>query len=182
MSNRKNDPAFIYFPENYRWSMGLLLCLSGAPWGGAEIDEVNRVGRALREKVGDDEAWTALLGAQLPNRRIVNLGLIGAAPEQYLRIYERFGQALHPGLVLFCLFPGNDLTDAGRFDQWLKAGAGSDYASARQGVMDALGGIPIGRPGLPEEVAELVAFLVSRRAASIHGSEYVIDGGTVPVV
>ena len=57
MSDRKNDPAFIYFPTNYRWSMGLLLCLSAAPWGGAEIDEVNRVGRALRDKVGDDNAW-----------------------------------------------------------------------------------------------------------------------------
>ena len=57
MSDRKDDPAFIYFPSNYRWSMGLLLCLSAAPWGGAEIDEVNRVGRALRDKLGDDQAW-----------------------------------------------------------------------------------------------------------------------------
>ena len=57
MSDRKDDPAFIYFPSNYRWSMGLLLCLSAAPWGGAEIDEVNRVGRALKDKIGDDNAW-----------------------------------------------------------------------------------------------------------------------------
>jgi len=57
VTDRANDPAFIYFPENYRWSMGLLLCLSGAPWGGAEVDEVNRVGRALRGKVGDDASW-----------------------------------------------------------------------------------------------------------------------------
>jgi NAD(P)-dependent dehydrogenase (short-subunit alcohol dehydrogenase family) len=61
-----------------------------------------------------------------------------------------------------------------------KAGTGEE--AARQGVMDSLGGIPIGRPGRPEEVAELVAFLVSERAASINGSEYVIDGGTVPAV
>ncbi|HWL84555.1 MAG TPA: SDR family oxidoreductase [Polyangiaceae bacterium] len=64
----------------------------------------------------------------------------------------------------------------------LAAHAGLDEDTARQGIMDALGGIPIGRPSWPEEIAELVAFLVSDRAASIHGSEYVIDGGTIPTV
>jgi NAD(P)-dependent dehydrogenase (short-subunit alcohol dehydrogenase family) len=56
----------------------------------------------------------------------------------------------------------------------------TDYESARKIVMDSLGGIPIGRPSKPKEVADLVAFLVSPRAASITGTEYVIDGGTVP--
>jgi len=45
-----------------------------------------------------------------------------------------------------------------------------------------LGGIPIGRPNRPEEVAELIAFLVSASAATIHGVEYIIDGGTVPTI
>ena len=55
--DKRDDPAFLYFPSNYRWSMGLLICLSAAPWTGVEIDEVNRVGRALADSVGDDAAW-----------------------------------------------------------------------------------------------------------------------------
>ena len=55
--DKRDDPAFLYFPSNYRWSMGLLICLSAAPWTGVEIDEVNRVGRALADRVGDDAAW-----------------------------------------------------------------------------------------------------------------------------
>ena len=57
---------------------------------------------------------------------------------------------------------------------------GIDENAARQKIIDFIGGIPIGRPGRPEEVAELVAFLASNRAASIHGSDYTIDGGTIP--
>ena len=58
----------------------------------------------------------------------------------------------------------------------------TDYEGARKIVMASLGGIPLGRPAKPKEVADLVAFLASSRAASITGTEYVIDGGTLPTV
>lgn len=51
---------------------------------------------------------------------------------------------------------------------------------ARQAIMDSLGGIPLGRPCQPREVADLIGFLVSPRAGAITGTEVVIDGGTVP--
>ena len=64
----------------------------------------------------------------------------------------------------------------------LAADAGTDYDGGKQIIMKSLGGIPLGRTASPEEVADLIAFLVSPRAGSITGVEYVIDGGTVPTV
>ena len=74
MIGRRDDPAFLYFPSNYRWSIGLLICLGAAPWTGIEIDEVHRVGRALEDRaeggcvaaldpaVDLGEVWVALCG------------------------------------------------------------------------------------------------------------------------
>jgi NAD(P)-dependent dehydrogenase (short-subunit alcohol dehydrogenase family) len=59
---------------------------------------------------------------------------------------------------------------------------GTDRDAAREMIMRSLGGIPLGRTGRPEDVAELVAFLASDRAAWITGAEYVIDGGTLPTM
>lgn len=64
--------------------------------------------------------------------------------------------------------------------QRLATQAGGDLALGKQIIMDSLGGIPIGRPSSPQEIANLIAFLASDRAATITGTEYVIDGGTVP--
>lgn len=62
----------------------------------------------------------------------------------------------------------------------LAAEHGVDIKQGKQMIMDSLGGIPIGRPSRPQEIASLIAFLASDRAGSITGTEYVIDGGTVP--
>jgi len=53
---------------------------------------------------------------------------------------------------------------------------------AEKSVIDALGGIPFGRAAWPEEVAELVGFLVSPRAGYLAGTEYIIDGGTIRTI
>jgi len=66
--------------------------------------------------------------------------------------------------------------------QRLAAQAGTDYEGGKEIIMKSLGGIPLGRPAKPQEVADLIAFLVSQRAGSISGSEHLIDGGTVPTV
>jgi NAD(P)-dependent dehydrogenase (short-subunit alcohol dehydrogenase family) len=86
------------------------------------------------------------------------------------------------GVRVVRVAPGWVETDAAiRLVERLAKAEGTDYQTAEKGLMASLGGIPIGRPSKPAEVAELVGFLVSSRAASITGAEFVVDGGTIPV-
>ena len=86
------------------------------------------------------------------------------------------------GVRVMRVSPGWIATEASvRLAERLGAETGADVEEGKRKIMESLGGIPIGRPSTPEEVASLIAFLASERAGSITGSEFVIDGGTVPV-
>ncbi|MAO92199.1 MAG: short-chain dehydrogenase [Rhodospirillales bacterium] len=85
------------------------------------------------------------------------------------------------GIRVVRVSPGWIETEAAaRLTERLAEQAGTDYEGGKKIIMDSLGGIPLGRPTQPNEVADLIAFLVSSKAAAITGTEYVIDGGTVP--
>jgi NAD(P)-dependent dehydrogenase (short-subunit alcohol dehydrogenase family) len=108
-----------------------------------------------------------------------------AAAKAALTTYSKsLSKELGPkGVRVLSVAPGWIYTAASEvFVKRLAAEGNIDEQAARQSILDALGGIPIGRPAEPVEVADLVAFLASSRAGSIHGAEYVIDGGTIPTV
>ncbi len=85
------------------------------------------------------------------------------------------------GVRVVRVSPGWIETEAAvRLTERIARDAGVDRDGGKAIVMKALGGIPLGRPSTPAEVANLIAFLASDRASSITGTEFVIDGGTIP--
>jgi NAD(P)-dependent dehydrogenase (short-subunit alcohol dehydrogenase family) len=108
-----------------------------------------------------------------------------AAAKAALRTYSKsLSNELGPkGVRVNVVSPGWILTESSvHLLERLQAANGGTIEAARQVVLDSLGGIPIGRPAEPHEVADLIAYVASDRAAAIHGAELVIDGGTVRTV
>jgi NAD(P)-dependent dehydrogenase (short-subunit alcohol dehydrogenase family) len=112
-----------------------------------------------------------------------NSTLAYAAAKGALSTYSKgLAKGVAPkGVRVTMISPGFiETSGAQRMIADISRGAGISEDAARQQIEDILGGIPIGRPGRPEEVAELVAFPASDRGAFITGADYIIDGGIIP--
>jgi lysophospholipase L1-like esterase len=97
------------------------------PW--PQRAEIVALGDSLTFGYGVEaqQAWPAIIERALPENRLINLGLIGAGPEQYLRVYEAYGRKLQPKLLLVGFFARNDFWDTDLFRRWLQTNRGCNY-------------------------------------------------------
>ncbi|MFJ1585473.1 oxidoreductase [Streptomyces sp. NPDC088197] len=86
------------------------------------------------------------------------------------------------GVRVVCVLPGFVVTE-GAADHLRRMadseGIGVDDVTQR--IVEHLK-LPMGRPGEPEDVAEMIAFLASGRAKWLTGAQFRVDGGIIPTV
>ena len=101
--------------------------------GGPDSAEIVAIGDSWTFGFGVDDsvAWPRLLADSLRPLRVRNLGLIASGPGQYTLVLQRYGLPLHPRVVLYGVFPGNDLDDQEAFDRWEREGHRGNFAEWR---------------------------------------------------
>jgi hypothetical protein len=126
-------------------------------------------------------SWVGLLEESLAGQRVITLGMPGAVPQQYVRYLEKFGLDLHPKLVIFGIFAGNDVVGAENFESWLASGSPGNYD-----VWRFFGGKPPSRSRNLLGESQLLLFLQSmkRTMGDAYSSETVKipDRGSLQLV
>ena len=118
--------------------------------------------------------------ARLPQPASLAYGAAKAATTAYSKGLS--GEMARHGIRVNAVEPGLIETPASTSQlEEMAPGAGGDPDAARQQLVDAIG-VPLGRAGQPEDVAELVAFLASEGARYITGGRYAVDGGATPTI
>ena len=108
----------------------------------------------------------------------------GAAKAALVNLTKTLSQEFGPrGIRVNAVSPGPVATDLWLGEhgvaQTVARATGVDADTARKTIIDGIGGFATGRFTTPEEVATLITFLASGRAANITGANYLIDGGLI---
>jgi NAD(P)-dependent dehydrogenase (short-subunit alcohol dehydrogenase family) len=107
-----------------------------------------------------------------------------AAAKAALTVYSKgLANEVGPhGIRVNTVVPGLIETDAlWTREELLARESGTDRVAVRAQIVERIG-IPLGRAGQPEEVAQLITFLASEDASYLTGSQFVVDGGTIPTI
>ncbi|AGL15496.1 oxidoreductase [Actinoplanes sp. N902-109] len=120
------------------------------------------------------------IASHLPQRGDISYAAAKAALNAYSRgLAEEVGAH---GVRVVCVLPGFVATEgAVAHHQRIADSQGITLQEFQQQVARRLN-IPMGRPGEPADVAEMIAFLASPRAKWLTGAQFRVDGGIIPVV
>jgi NAD(P)-dependent dehydrogenase (short-subunit alcohol dehydrogenase family) len=114
--------------------------------------------------------------AKRPSAGMPDYSVLKAA----LLSFSRLVADLHAADGIRCnaVTPGPTATDA-----WLGAGGLAEQQGERDEVLAKVAaGRPLGRLAEPGEIADVIVFLLSARAAYVTGAAWSVDGGTVPII
>jgi NAD(P)-dependent dehydrogenase (short-subunit alcohol dehydrogenase family) len=120
------------------------------------------------------------IASRLPQPRQVAYAAAKAALNTYSRTLA--AEIGPQGVRVVCVLPGFIPTPGAiAHHQKIADDRGISLDEAQRQLAASLN-VPMGRPGTPEDAAELIVFLASRRARWLTGAEYRVDGGILPVV
>ena len=145
-----------------------------------------RLDRALLPKMIDQKSGVIIHISSVAGRQpLWNLNMAYAVSKAALNSYSKtLANELAPqGIRVLTVSPGATKTPPmEKFIEDFAIASGISVEEGQKQLMTQVGGIPMGRMAEPEEVASLVHFLVSPAAAYLTGTNYAIDGGSLPVV
>ncbi|MFJ8826999.1 oxidoreductase [Streptomyces sp. NPDC102467] len=120
------------------------------------------------------------IASRLPQRADAPYAAAKAALNAYSR--ELATSVGEHGVRVVCVLPGFVVTEgANAHLQQMADSQGVGYDDVERQIVEQLK-VPMGHPGDPEDVAEMIAFLASSRAKWLTGAQFRVDGGIIPTV
>lgn len=145
-----------------------------------------RLDRALLPSMIQQKSGVIIHISSVAGRQpLWNLNMAYAVSKAALNSYSKAlaTELASKGVRVLTVSPGATKTPPmEKFIQDYASSTGITVDDAFQQLLGQVGGIPMGRMAEPEEIASLVRFLVSSDAAYLTGTNYAIDGGSLPVV
>ncbi len=146
------------------------------------MSHVRSVRAALPHLRQSDQARIAMVAStagKRPSTGMPDYSVMKAALLSFSRLVADL--EARNGVLVNAICPGPTATDA-----WLGEGGLAEQtkgAGTREEALAKVGaGRPIGRLAEPEEIADVIALLVSARSSYVTGAAWGVDGGTVPVI
>jgi len=140
------------------------------------VRSIRAVLPAMRERGGGAIVNVSSTAGKRPSTGMPNYSVTKAAVLSLSRLVADL--YAKDGIRCNAVTPGPTATDA-----WLGEGGLAEQQGEREAVLARVAaGRPLGRLAEPEEIAAVIVFLRSERAAYVTGSAWSADGGTVPII